>query len=88
MPDGLVHDVLEVGARLQLGGQLPGRRVGLQHEDRLGGDVGHDQRVGVLLVGERPRSVAVQVERPEADRSHLEREAEDGPHARLDAPAR
>ena len=62
----------------------PGGAFGLQHEDRLGGDVGHDQRVGVLVVGERPRSVAVQVERAEADRSHLEREAEHGPHARLE----
>ena len=81
---GLVHHVLEVGAGLQLGGELAGRRVGLQHEERLGGDVGHDQRVGVLFVGERPRPVAVQVERPEADRSDLQREAEDGPHARVD----
>ena len=65
----------------------PGGAFGLQHEDRLGGDVGHDQGVGVLVVGERPRSVAVQVERTEAHRSHLEREAEDGPHARLDGRA-
>ena len=59
---GLVHDVLEVGARLELGGQLAGRRVGLQDEDGLGGDVGHDQGVGVLVVGERARPVAVEVE--------------------------
>ena len=58
MPDGLVHHVLEVGAGLELGGQRPRRRVGLQHEDGLGGDVGHHERVGVLVVGERPRAVA------------------------------
>ena len=61
---GLVHDVLEVGARLQLGGQLPGGGVRLQHEDGLGGDVGHDQGVGVLVVGERPRSVAYRLSAP------------------------
>ena len=81
---GLVHHIVEVGAGLQRGGQLPGRRVRLQHEDCLGGHVGHHQHVGVLVVGERPRSVAVQIERPETHRSHLKREAEDGPHARLD----
>ena len=41
----------------------------------------------MLVVGERARSVAVQVEGAEADRSHLEREAEDGPHAGVDGRA-
>ena len=57
-PGGLVHDVLEVGALLQLGGKLAGRRVRLQEDDRMRGDVGHDERVGMLLVGQRRRSLA------------------------------
>ena len=68
----------------QRGGQLSGRGVRLQHEDCLGGDVGHDQRVRVLFIGERPWSVAVQMECPEAHRSHMERKAEHRPHARVE----
>ena len=62
----------------------PGRRVRLQGEDRVGGDVGRDERVGVLFGRQRTRSVAVQIERSEADRSHAEREAEDRPHTRVE----
>jgi hypothetical protein len=54
----------------------------------LGGNVGHHERVGVLLVREWPRPVAAQVERPEADRPHSQREAENGRHARFDPGAR
>ena len=41
----------------------------------------------MLVVGERPGSVAVEVERAEADGADLEREAEDGPRAGLDGRA-
>ena len=84
MPEAWCTTYWKSALGLQRGGQLPGRRVRLQYEDCLGGDVGHDQRVRVLFVGERPWSVAVQIERPEAHRSHVKREAEHGPHARLD----
>ena len=57
---------------------MPGRRVGLQHEDSLRGDVGHDQRVGVLLIGERTGLVAVQVERTQPNGADLKGKAEDG----------
>jgi hypothetical protein len=53
---GLVHHRLEVRAGLQLSGELSRGCVGLQHEERLRGDVGHDERVGILLFGERSRS--------------------------------
>ena len=52
----LVHDRTEVSADLQLGGHGPGRRVGLHGEHRPRGNVGHHERVGVLVVGERRRA--------------------------------
>ena len=84
MPDAWCTTYWKSAPASSSAASCPGRRVGLHHEDGLGGDVGHHQRVGVLIIGERTRSVAVQVERPEADRPHLEREAEHGPHARVD----
>ena len=80
----LVHDVVEIGTQPQLERQLAGGRVRLQDQHCLGGDVGHDQGIGVLVVGQWPRPVAVQVERPETYGPYLEREPEDRPHPRLD----
>ncbi len=51
---GLVHDVVEIGAGSHFGGELAGRRVGLHDEDRLSGDVRHDEGIGVLVVAEGP----------------------------------
>jgi hypothetical protein len=45
--------------------------VGLQQNDGLGSDVGHNERVGVLFIGEWPGAVTVQGERPQADLSHF-----------------
>src|SRR5579871_924455 len=38
---GLVHHVVEVGTRLQFGGEPAGGGTGLEQEDGVGGDVGH-----------------------------------------------
>ena len=63
-PGGLVHDVMEVGtARSQLSADLVRLRGELQDEDRLAGEVGHDQRVRVLVVAQWPRAVSPEVER-------------------------
>ena len=86
-PGRLVDDVLEVGARLQLGGERSRRRVRLQHEHGLGDDVRGDQRVGVLVVGECARPVAVEIQRSESDGSDSEREAEHGADAGADRGA-
>jgi hypothetical protein len=56
---------------------LPGQRVGLQHEHRLGGNRGHDQPVGVLVVGQGADPVAVEAQRSETRRADMEREPED-----------
>ena len=80
----LVHHVPEVGPRLELDSELAGRGVRLQRENSVGGDVGRDERVGVLFGRERTRPVAVQIERSEPHGSHAEREAEDRPHTRVD----
>ena len=57
--------------------------MGLQHEDQLGGDVGQDQGVGVLLVSEWSWLIPVQVERAEPHRSDPQREAEDRSDSRV-----
>ena len=57
--------------------------LGLQHEDQLGGDVGQDQGVGVLLVSEWSWLIPVQVERAEPHRSDPQREAEDRSDSRV-----
>ena len=67
----LVHDVLEVGTSFEFGGQYTGRCVCLHDQQRLGGDVSHHERVGMLVYGELSRVVAVQVEGAKADRTDL-----------------
>ncbi len=57
-PGCLMYDVSEVGALLQRGRESAGRRVRLQEDQGMRGDVGHDECVGVLLVGETRRSLA------------------------------
>jgi hypothetical protein len=82
---GLMHNGLEIRASLQLSGELARGRVGLEDEQRLRSDVGHDECVGVLVSAERSRPVAVQVERTETDRADLEGEPEDCLYALLDS---
>ena len=74
-PGCLVNHVLEVCADFELGGKAVGRRVGLQHENRLRGDVGHDQRVSVLVVGQRTGRRSIEIERTEPNRPNLHRKA-------------
>ena len=78
----LVDLVAEVGCRGELVGERPGRRVGLEEEDCAGGDVGHDESVGMLIIGQRSRPVAVQAERTEPDSADPQRKGEDR-HGRL-----
>src|SRR2546421_2608876 len=47
---GLVHDVAEVSTALELGSELAGPRASLHQQHRLGGNSGHHERVGVLVV--------------------------------------
>ena len=61
--------------------------MSLQQENGLGGHVGQHECVGVLLIGEGPRTVAIQIERPETDFSHPQREGEHGLGARLERRA-
>ena len=56
----------------------PGRRVGLHGEHGPRRDVGHHQRVGVLVVGERARPVAVQIERAQPHDADLYGKSEHG----------
>jgi hypothetical protein len=55
-----------------------------EEEDELGGDIGENERVRVLLAGEWSRSIAIQVECTEAHRTPADWEAEDGLRASPD----
>ena len=63
----LMDDEPEVAARLELGSERPGAAPACMREDGAGRDVGHDQGVGVLVVGERAGPVAIQVQRTDVD---------------------
>lgn len=79
-----MHDVLEVRAGLELLGEMPRLGIGLHRHHRLRGDIGHGQGVGVLVYGERPGSVTVEVEGAETDGTDPRGETEDGPHAGIE----
>ena len=51
-----MHNLVEVGALFELGRKAARGGARLQDEDGLGDDARHNERVGVLVVAERPRS--------------------------------
>ena len=63
IPHAWWTDEPQVGTGLDFGGELAGRCVRLQGKHCPGGDIGHNQRVRVLVVGERARRVTVKPER-------------------------
>ena len=63
----------------------PGR-ARLQDKGWIGGDVGHDEGVGLPGVVQRSRLVTARHEHPQTERSYLEGKAEHGPHAGPDGP--
>ena len=66
------------------GPSAPGAAAACMVDDRPRRDVGDDQGVGVLIVGERAGTVAVQVERTEVDVADRHREPEHRPGAGVD----
>ena len=57
-----MDDEVEVGAGLELRREVAWRGAGLEREDGPGGHVGHDERVGMLVVAQRSGMIPVQVE--------------------------
>ena len=87
MPDAWCTTYWKSAPASSSAANIPGRRAGLEQQHRFGGDVGHHQRVGVLLVGQGSDPVAVEVEGAEPDGTHPQREPEDGASAGLDRRA-
>ncbi len=83
-PGGLMDHILKVSTRVELGGDLPDGRLGLQEKDCLRGDVGHHEGVGVLLAVEGSRSVSIEVEGAEPYGADTEGKSEHGPHSRVE----
>jgi hypothetical protein len=79
----VVHREVEVGADFQLPGHRPGGCSGLGFQHPASSDVGHHQRIGVLVVAQRTSPLPVEVEHPQTHRAHPEREPEHCPHARF-----
>lgn len=66
-PARLVDYEPQVGTGLDFGGELAGRCVRVQGKHSTGGDIGHNQCFGVLVVSEWSRRVTVKAQRAQAD---------------------
>jgi hypothetical protein len=77
----LVHDVLEVGALLELRRDRSRRGAGLEQEHGATRELGEKERVGVPVAGERTGHVGVEVEGAQSHGTDLEGEGEHGSNA-------
>src|SRR6185503_7685533 len=85
---GLVHDEAQVAAGFELDAEGPRIGAGLHRDQRPPGDRGDDLGFLVLLCGEWPWAVAVEVERAEAYRPDRHREPEHRPRTTGDGRLR
>jgi len=76
---GLVLDKMKVRSSLEFLSHCVQGSLGLGGQNDLGGHVGQDQRIGVLIVAQRTGLVSVEVQGTEPDRSHLKGKSEDSP---------
>ena len=75
----LVDDELEVGFSLERRRHGPRRGVGLENKYGLGGQVGKDQGIGLLIVAQRSRAVPIEIEGSQPGGTDAKGEAETRP---------
>jgi hypothetical protein len=79
---GLMDHALQLG--IELGWYEPRRGIGFDGEEDSSKHIGHHESVGVLVVAESTRFVAVEIEGPDAGNPDANREAKDGAGTSID----